>query len=219
MLATKRPARPSRQRSPLIASMITTGSVRGKCSTLQAGHSRFQPACVMRVGAPQLAQKRCRACQASSAFASASGARCIRADQSLHGDRAQVGDDEIGAPLQSPWWPRDRARCRSGRFRAARPRNTVSAAGASARASSARNSGSGPFAVRRITTSSPPIANVPARPRRPRRRRGTSRRCAARRRAPECWRYSRAAASARDQGVATFETPAGGSDNSHARAA
>src|SRR3954454_10405813 len=59
MLATKRPARPSRQLSPSTASMITTGSVRGKCSTLHEGHSRFQPACTMLVFVPQFEQKRC----------------------------------------------------------------------------------------------------------------------------------------------------------------
>ena len=32
--------RPSRQRSPSMASMITTGSVRGKCSAPQLGQSR-----------------------------------------------------------------------------------------------------------------------------------------------------------------------------------
>ena len=36
--------RPSRQRSPSTASMITTGSVRGKCCALHCGQSRRQPA-------------------------------------------------------------------------------------------------------------------------------------------------------------------------------
>ncbi|MGY3655198.1 hypothetical protein ACVJ19_001861 [Bradyrhizobium sp. USDA 376] len=36
--------------------MITTGSVRGKCSALQAGHSRFQPPSFIALRAPQLAQ-------------------------------------------------------------------------------------------------------------------------------------------------------------------
>ena len=48
--------RPSRQRSPKVGSMITTGSVRGKCSVLQASHTRFQPASTARVGWPQLEQ-------------------------------------------------------------------------------------------------------------------------------------------------------------------
>ena len=45
MLAAKRSERPSRQRSPSTASMITTGSVRGKCCDLAGGQSRRQPAC------------------------------------------------------------------------------------------------------------------------------------------------------------------------------
>ena len=44
----KRACRPSRQRSPSTASMMTTGSVRGKCCALQTSHSRRQPAAVMR---------------------------------------------------------------------------------------------------------------------------------------------------------------------------
>jgi hypothetical protein len=35
--------------------MITTGSVRGKCSALQAGQTRFQPPSATRLGSPQLA--------------------------------------------------------------------------------------------------------------------------------------------------------------------
>ena len=76
MVAAKRPERPSRPRSPRTASMMATGSVRGKCSTLQAGQARFQPASTMSVLTPQLEQKRCRACQCSIALASASGGRC-----------------------------------------------------------------------------------------------------------------------------------------------
>ena len=37
--------------------MITTGSVRGKCSALQFGQSRFQPPSFIAVRVPQLAQK------------------------------------------------------------------------------------------------------------------------------------------------------------------
>ena len=46
-------------------------------ATRQVGdwQTRFQPACCMFVAEPQFAQKRCRACHASSAFASASGGR------------------------------------------------------------------------------------------------------------------------------------------------
>jgi len=43
--------------------MITTGSTRGKCSAPQLGQCRAQPAWVIPVGDPQLAQKRWRPCQ------------------------------------------------------------------------------------------------------------------------------------------------------------
>ena len=75
MVGAKRGERPSTHRSPEITSMMTTGSVRGKCSALQDGQSRRQPACTTRVGAPQLGQKRWRACQPSTALASAIGGR------------------------------------------------------------------------------------------------------------------------------------------------
>ncbi len=65
----KRDWRPIRHLSPLVTSMITTGSVRGKCSALQLGHSRFQPPSRITVLAPQLAQKPCRWCQLTSDFA------------------------------------------------------------------------------------------------------------------------------------------------------
>ena len=48
--------RPSRHLSSEVTSMITTGSVRGKCSALQLGHSRFQPPSFIAVRVPQLAQ-------------------------------------------------------------------------------------------------------------------------------------------------------------------
>ena len=56
--------------------MMTTGSVRGKCSVLHDGQSRRQPACVIAVAAPQFEQKPCLRCQPRSALASASGGRC-----------------------------------------------------------------------------------------------------------------------------------------------
>ena len=92
--------RPSRQRSPATASMITTGSVRGKCCALQAGQSRRQPPCDTLVGAPQLEQKRCRACQCSSALAFGDRRQVVGVDQPLDRDRAQIGDDEVVARLQ-----------------------------------------------------------------------------------------------------------------------
>ena len=49
--------------------MMATGSVRGKCSVLQAGQARFQPASAIWVASPQLAQKLWRLCQSRIAFA------------------------------------------------------------------------------------------------------------------------------------------------------
>ena len=48
--------RPRRHRSPFTGSMITTGSVRGKCSARQAGQTRFQPPSAGCEGPPQAAQ-------------------------------------------------------------------------------------------------------------------------------------------------------------------
>ena len=53
MVCGKRGERPRTQRSPAIASMMTTGSVRGKCSALHEGQSRRQPPCTSFVAAPQ----------------------------------------------------------------------------------------------------------------------------------------------------------------------
>ena len=47
MVGAKRGERPSTQRSPSIASMMTTGSVRGKCSAL-AGRTVAPPAALHR---------------------------------------------------------------------------------------------------------------------------------------------------------------------------
>src|SRR6266851_736755 len=67
----RRRLRPSRARSPWMASMITTGSVRGKCDARQSGQRRFQPADAILVADPHWAQKRWRACQSSRERASA----------------------------------------------------------------------------------------------------------------------------------------------------
>ena len=61
--------RPSRHLSPCVASMIATGSTRGKCSAPQSWHFRFQPASSTVVRVPQLAQKPCRRCHSNSARA------------------------------------------------------------------------------------------------------------------------------------------------------
>ena len=86
MVGAKRRERPSTQRSPAITSMITTGSVRGKCSTPQDGQSRRQPACTTLVGAPQFGTEAVARVPPSTAFASASGGTCCDGDQVVHGD-------------------------------------------------------------------------------------------------------------------------------------
>ena len=80
--------------------MMTTGSVRGKCSTLQDGHSRFQPACdiagrLAAIGAEAMARM-----PGEQRLRLGERREMLGSDQSLHGDRAQVGDEQIGALLQ-----------------------------------------------------------------------------------------------------------------------
>ena len=56
---------PSSARSLRVTSMITAGSVRGKCSASQAVHRITWPALLASHGAPQTPQNRCRARQCS----------------------------------------------------------------------------------------------------------------------------------------------------------
>ena len=60
---------PNKQRSPARMSMMTTGSVRGKCSAPQAEQRRTWPPFSGAVAAPHWAQNRCRPCQPSCALA------------------------------------------------------------------------------------------------------------------------------------------------------
>ncbi len=90
--------RPSRQRSPRTASMITTGSVRGKCSTLQEGQKRFQPPSFGWLGWPQLAQWRWR--RRHSNIALGGGEHGGVGGRQVQRDRAQVL--EPAEPLQRP---------------------------------------------------------------------------------------------------------------------
>ena len=94
----KRAWRPSRQASPSTASMITTGSVRGKCCALQASHSRRQPAAETRVGAPQLAQWPCLACQCSRALAAPSWATICGAARPKVATRRKSTSSRSGRP-------------------------------------------------------------------------------------------------------------------------
>ena len=141
MVCGKRGERPSTQRSPAIGSMITTGSVRGKCSALQTGQSRRQPPCVTIVAALQLGQKRWRACQPRIGLASASGGTCsaatapctamVRRSRSFRSLRAFSTSIAAGSRPA----PKRGAPCN-------KPRNTVSRGAPSSRASAGENSGS-----------------------------------------------------------------------------
>ena len=73
--------RPRSARSPSVTSMITAGSVRGKCIALQSGlvQRRICPASSESVGLPHRPQKRCRECHHTIARASASSAPSWRA--------------------------------------------------------------------------------------------------------------------------------------------
>ena len=68
--------------------MITTGSVRGKCSVLQAGQKRFQPPSIGCAGWPQLAQWRWRRRHSNIALAVAGHRRVGR--RQVERDGAQV---------------------------------------------------------------------------------------------------------------------------------
>ena len=79
---------------------MTTGSVRGKCSVLQLGHSRFQP---------PLTRLRRRAAIGTEAVARVpvqhglglgDRRQVLGVDQALDGDRAQVGDEKVAARFQ-----------------------------------------------------------------------------------------------------------------------
>ena len=148
----KRAWRPSRQRSPSSASMMTTGSVRGKCCALQASHSRRQPAAAARVAAPQLAQKPWRACQASDRLGLAEHGRALRARPALHGDRAQIDQLEVVAAGDDQLAPVEEAV--AARRRAARPRSSGSSA-----ANTGAPSGSRPS---RLSSRAPPSASTSA---------------------------------------------------------
>ncbi len=100
MVCGKRGERPSTQRSPAIGSMITTGSVRGKCSALQTGQSRRQPACVGSVAAPQLATEAMARVPAEDRLGLGERRHVRGFDLALHRDGAQIDQLEIVARLQ-----------------------------------------------------------------------------------------------------------------------
>ena len=157
MVGRKRGDRPSRQRSPSIASMITTGSVRGKCSALQAAQSRRQPACTVCVGAPQFGQKRWRRCQFSTALASAIGGRCSRSTRPCTAIERRSVTIKSPRALSASAAAGCEADSRSGRRSFEQAKEYRLARRPSARASSSVNSGSLIGDAFLITIRSPPI--------------------------------------------------------------
>ena len=133
--------RPSSARSPSVTSMMTAGSVRGKCIVLQAGsvQRRMCPASSLRVGAPHNPQKRWRECQNIIARASARSAPSLPLEPA--GELAQIGKPHPDLRRSPPRCrrrpapasaacraaPRGRThRARNGRARRSRPRKTNS---------------------------------------------------------------------------------------------
>jgi len=101
-----------------MASMITTGSVRGKCDARQSGQRRTQPADATFVGDPHWAQKRCRACQSSredgrlaGGDGRSEGAHVDQLGVDVGGDvRAGRVDREVRAPVAETEKDQPRAR-------------------------------------------------------------------------------------------------------------
>ena len=84
--------RPSSTALPCRISMMTTGSVRGKCSAPQAGQARRQPASATSERAPQRAQKGCVACQPRMPLAAAAVPASATGELGHH--RAEVAEGE-----------------------------------------------------------------------------------------------------------------------------
>ena len=100
MVGANRGERPSTQRSPLIGSMMTTGSVRGKCSASHDGQSRRQPACTdLRRRAAIRAEAMPRM-PADKRLGFGKRRQMLGGDQALHRDRAQIGDFQIVARFE-----------------------------------------------------------------------------------------------------------------------
>lgn len=120
--------RPMRHLSSFTASMIATGSVRGKCSALQAGHMRFQPASEMVVPAPHFAQKPCAACHRNrlravdAQFASRSFMRAAAARKSTNSPMPATREASVSNS-------RGRSIAKMGVPRVSFPRNSRGASG------------------------------------------------------------------------------------------
>ena len=100
MLGGNRCERPSTHRSPAIANMITTGSVRGKCSAWQAGQSRRQPPSISAVGGAAIRAKAMSRMPPEQRFCLGQRRKVIRSDHTLDRNRAKIDDFKIVACLQ-----------------------------------------------------------------------------------------------------------------------
>ena len=92
-----RGCRPSRQESPSTASMMTTGSVRGKCCMPQFGHSRRQPAAPTTSRVAQFEQKAPPGVPGEQRLGRGQNAGLGRGDEAAGGERADVDHFEIVA--------------------------------------------------------------------------------------------------------------------------
>ena len=101
MPGAKRACRPSRQWSPSTASMITTGSVRGKCCALHCGQSRRQPPCETLVGAAAIGAEAMARMPVQQRLGFRERGQMLGRDQSLHRDRAQIGDEKFARALSA----------------------------------------------------------------------------------------------------------------------
>ena len=92
--------RPSRHLSPWVTSMITTGSVRGKCSALQFGHSRFQPPSFIAGAGSAIGAEAVALMPGHHRFGHRDRRELFVRYHTLHHHTAQLGDGDVVARQQ-----------------------------------------------------------------------------------------------------------------------
>ena len=158
MVGANRGERPSTQRSPAIASMMTTGSVRGKCSRLADGQSRRQPACTDLRRRAAIGTETVARMPAEQRLGFGERRQMLGADEALHRDAAQVGDFQIVARFERLERAADRGRNRNAARRPRGRERRVSRRAPSASASAGENSGCRSLPMRRRCFSAPQLA-------------------------------------------------------------
>ena len=113
--------RPSRHLSPEVTSMITTGSVRGKCSALQFGQSRFQPPCFHRAARAAIGAKAVALMPAHQRFRHRDRGQLLRRQHALHRHAAQFGSTATSLRVSSFSTAAARCPCRRSARRRATP--------------------------------------------------------------------------------------------------